>query len=161
MAFTAWSNSVKPGYPVDKKYIYSHMGCEGKNISPDISWSDEPEGAKSFAVTVFDPDAPNIGGWWHWAVVNIPKDVHAIPEGASNEERLPEGAVEVKTNYGDTHYGGPCPPQGDHPHHYIFTVYALKNETVHTTPNSTPGSIKHDLEHDCLAKSSFTVEYGR
>ncbi len=161
MSFTAWSSSIHPGGPVDEKYIYGHMGCEGKNISPALFWKGAPAETKSFAVTVFDPDAPNIGGWWHWAVVNIPKDVNAITEGASNENKLPPEAIEVKNNFGDTHYGGPCPPKGDHPHHYIFTVYALKKESVHTSPNSTPGSIKHDLEHDCLDKASFTVEYGR
>ncbi|MGZ3787890.1 MAG: YbhB/YbcL family Raf kinase inhibitor-like protein [Bacteriovorax sp.] len=154
--FTAWSSSLNPGQTVPKVY-----SCEGKNISPPLEWKEAPKETKSFAVTVFDPDAPKIGGWWHWAVVNIPPNVHKLEEGASNQNKLPKDAVEVKTDFGYSHYGGPCPPKGDSPHHYIFTVYALKKEEVHITPNSTPASIKSILEHESLAKSSFTVEYGR
>jgi Raf kinase inhibitor-like YbhB/YbcL family protein len=161
MAFKAWSNALKEGSKVADKYLFNGMGCDGNNISPPLEWSNAPKGTNSFAITVFDPDAPKIGGWWHWAVVNIPSEVNVLPEGASNHNNLPKGAIEVETDYGDKHYGGPCPPSGDTPHHYIFTVYALKKKQVHLSPNSTPGSIKHDLEHDCLAKSSFTVEYGR
>ncbi len=161
MPFQAWSNSLKEGSTVPDKYVFSGMGCTGENLSPPVQWKDAPTDTKSFAITVFDPDAPKIGGWWHWAVVNIPSDVNALEEGASNNNKLPSNAIEVETDFGDKHYGGPCPPQGDNPHHYIFTVYALKKPEVHLSPNSTPGSIKHDLEHDCLAKSSFTVEYKR
>ena len=161
MSLKAWSQSLKPGKTVPENYVFNGMGCTGKNISPPIEWSHAPPETKSFAVTVFDPDAPQIGGWWHWAVVNIPPDVHLLPEGASTNNALPEGAVEVETDFGDTHYGGPCPPQGDNPHHYIFTVYALKNRSVRVTPHTTPASIKKILEQDCLEKASFTVEYGR
>lgn len=161
MSFTVWSDTLSPGNTVPDKYVFNGMDCKGNNISPPIAWRDPPTDTKSFAITVHDPDAPHIGGWWHWAVVNIPPDVNNIPEGASNNHQLPAEAVEVKTTYGDAHYGGPCPPKGDRPHHYVFTVYALNKPAIHLSPNSTPGSIKHDLEHDCLAKSSFTVEYGR
>jgi Raf kinase inhibitor-like YbhB/YbcL family protein len=161
MAFTAWSPKLQSGEKVPNIYVYNGMGCTGKNISPPIEWSDAPTETKSFAVTVFDPDAPHIGGWWHWAVVNIPAEVHALSEGASNENKLPHDAIEIKTDFGDTHYGGPCPPVGDSPHHYIFTVYALKDKKMHVSSNSTPGSLRNNLEHECLAKSSFTVEYNR
>ena len=73
-----------------------------------------PEGTKSFAITVFDPDAPTDHGWWHWAVLNIPSDVHKIEEDASAKGKLPQNAIEVLTDFGDSHYGGPCPPEGDH-----------------------------------------------
>lgn len=161
MAFKAWSNSLKEGKTIANKYIFRGMDCNGNNISPPLEWSNAPEGTQSFAVTVHDPDAPKIGGWWHWAVVNIPPNICFLDEGSSNMNNLPTGAIEVKTDFGDIHYGGPCPPKGDTPHHYIFTVYALKKSQVHLSPNSTPGSIKHDLEHDSLAKASFTLEYGR
>ncbi|MBC7428493.1 MAG: YbhB/YbcL family Raf kinase inhibitor-like protein [Bacteriovorax sp.] len=161
MAFTAWSNSLKAGNTVPNKYIFSGMGCSGNNISPPLEWKDAPVNTKSFAVTVFDPDTPKIGGWWHWAVINIPANISVLPEGASNNNLLPAEAIEVETDFGEKHYAGPCPPQGDTPHHYVFTVYALKNKAVHLSPNSTPGSIRHDLEHAALAKSSFTVHYGR
>lgn len=161
MPFKAWSRSLKPGQIVPKNYVFNGQGCDGKNISPPLEWKEAPPNTKSFAVTVFDPDAPKIGGWWHWTVVNIPANTTKLEEGASNKNGLPKGAVEIETDFGDVHYGGPCPPKGDSPHHYVFTVYALKKEEVHITPNSTPASIKNTLEHESLAKSSFTVEYGR
>jgi Raf kinase inhibitor-like YbhB/YbcL family protein len=161
MSLKAWSSSLTPGRTVPENYIFNGMGCSGQNISPPIEWKDAPANTRSFAVTVFDPDAPQAGGWWHWAVVNIPPEVHLLPEGASTNDALPEGAVEVETDFGIKHYGGPCPPKGDRPHHYIFTVYALKNRQVQVTPNSTPASIKKLLEQDYLDKASFTVEYGR
>lgn len=161
MAFVAWSSPLKAGTTVPEKYVFNGSGCRGKNISPPLEWKEAPANTKSFAVTVHDPDAPKIGGWWHWAVVNIPAEVTGLPEGASNENKLPPDALEIRTDFGDAHYGGPCPPKGDRPHHYVFTVYALKNKEVHLSPNSTPASIKNNLEHESLAKSSFTVEYGR
>jgi len=161
MSLKAWSSKLRPGLAVPESYVFSGMGCSGKNISPPIEWKDAPADTKSFAVTVFDPDAPHAGGWWHWTVVNIPSDIHALEEGASTNNALPSGAVEVETDFGDTHYGGPCPPKGDQAHHYIFTVYALKNRQVPVTPHSTPASIKKILEHDYLEKASFTVEYER
>lgn len=161
MSFSAWSTSVRPGQKIPDNYIFDGFGCSGKNISPELKWKDAPPGTKSFAVTMFDPDAPQIGGWWHWTVINIPPSVTHLEEGASNNKRLPKEAIEVESDYGSARYGGPCPPKGDNPHHYVFTVYALKHETVHLSPNSTAASVKNELEHDCLAKSSFTVEYGR
>lgn len=161
MTFTAWSGQLKPGKKVPENYVFNGMGCEGKNISPPIEWKEPPPNTKSFAVTVHDPDAPKMGGWWHWTVVNIPAAITKLEEGASNENKLPKEALEIKTDFGDVHYGGPCPPKGDSPHHYVFTVYALKNPAVRVTPNSTPASIKKSLEQESLAKASFTVEYGR
>lgn len=161
MPFTAWSSSLSDKKRVPENYVFNGFGCSGKNLSPPIEWSDPPPGTKSFAVTVHDPDAPKIGGWWHWTVVNIPANVTKLEEGASNENKLPKEAVEVETDFGDVHYGGPCPPPGDAPHHYIFTVYALKKGEVHVTPNTRPSSVKRTLEYETLAKSSFVVEYSR
>lgn len=161
MGLKAWSDSVKPGETIDQKYLYNSFGCKGKNISPAISWSGEPEGTKSFAVTMYDPDAPKEGGWWHWAVVNIPGSVHGLNEGASNDRKLPKEAIELKTTYGEAHYGGPCPPKGADPHHYVFTVYALNEPASTATAKSTPDSIKSELEAKTIEKAVFTVEYGR
>jgi phosphatidylethanolamine-binding protein (PEBP) family uncharacterized protein len=93
--FIAWSRSLKSGETVPNNYVFSGHGCGGKNISPPLEWDGAPSGTKGFAITVFDPDAPTDHGWWHWAVLNIPANIHKIEEGASNEGKLPLSAVEV------------------------------------------------------------------
>lgn len=93
--------------------------CDGKDISPHLTWSGAPEGAKSFALACIDPDAP-MGDFIHWLVYNIPPTVSALPQGGP----LPSGALEVANDFGKKPYGGPCPPSGTH--RYFFTIYALK-----------------------------------
>lgn len=133
------------------KFVYNGSSCHGENVSPELEWENPPEGTKSFAVTVFDPDAAE-EGWWHWTVVNIPPSVNTIAEDASKKKLLPPGAVEGKTDFGFPGYGGACPPPGK-PHRYIFTVYALKKEKI--DPNF------ESIHANSLAKASFTVKYGR
>lgn len=160
-AFTAWSSSLKPGEKVPESYVFNGYGCRGKNISPSLEWSKAPQGTKSFAITVFDPDAPTDHGWWHWAVLNIPPDVNKIEEGASNKGLLPKSAVEVVTDFGIAHYGGPCPPKGDRPHRYVFTVYAMKKDKLEVDKKLKAEDIKKSIEENSLDKASFTVNYGR
>jgi Raf kinase inhibitor-like YbhB/YbcL family protein len=104
-----------------KAQEFGGFGCSGQNISPELHWSNAPEGTKSFAVTVYDPDAPTGSGWWHWMIVNIPAEVNAIAANASAEHKLPKGAVETMTDYGFSGFGGACPPKGHGMHAYIFT----------------------------------------
>ncbi len=100
----------------------------GGNHSPSLSWSGEPAGTKSFAITMYDPDAPTGSGFWHWTVFNIPASVHTLPAGAGDvgSKLLPEGAGQGRNDAGVAHYSGPCPPAGDQPHHYQITVFAVK-----------------------------------
>ena len=93
--------------------------CDGKDISPQLSWSGAPEDTKSFALSCIDPDAP-MGDFIHWFIYNIPAATAEIPQGGS----LPAGAQEVVNDFGKTPYGGPCPPSGTH--RYFFVLYALK-----------------------------------
>ena len=104
----------------DKDSIPSEFTCDGRDLSPQLSWEDVPNETKSFALSVADPDAP-MGTWIHWLVHNITKDVRSIEQGG-----LPKGAKQVENNFGMNEYGGPCPPSGTH--RYIFTIYALKTE---------------------------------
>jgi len=97
--------------------------CDGKDVSPQLSWSGAPEGTKSFAFTCIDPDAP-MGDFIHWLVYDIPVTVTGSPRGGP----LPAGAKEVVNDFGKTPYGGPCPPSGTH--RYFFTIYALKTENL-------------------------------
>lgn len=105
---------------VDNGNIPSEFTCDGRNISPPLSWEDVPDGTKSFALGVTDPDAPG-GTWIHWLIYNISKDLREICRAS-----LPEGAEEVENDFGRKRYGGPCPPSGKH--RYFFTLYALDTE---------------------------------
>ncbi|UCC59093.1 MAG: YbhB/YbcL family Raf kinase inhibitor-like protein [Candidatus Bathyarchaeum sp.] len=104
----------------DNSSIPSEFTCDGRNVSPQLSWEDVPDGTKSFALSVTDPDAPG-GTWIHWLVYNISRELSKI-ERAS----LPDGAIEVVNDFGKRSYGGPCPPFGTH--RYFFTIYALDRE---------------------------------
>src|ERR1700738_3419053 len=108
-------------------HVYNGMGCNGQNISPALEWSNAPAGTKSFAVTMYDPDAPTGSGWWHWMIYNIPATTTSLAAGAGKGRDAPRGSVEGPTDFpGKKEYGGPCPPVGDKPHHYHITVFALK-----------------------------------
>ena len=151
------------GSVVTMQYVYNSFGCTGKNISPALKWENAPEGTKSFAITVYDPDAPTGSGWWHWMVYNIPANVTELPEGAGSADgkMLPAGTKQGPTDFGMAAYGGPCPPPGDTPHHYIFTVYALKVEKIEVPANATSALLGYNLNGNALAKASFTVTFGR
>src|ERR1700738_4392168 len=130
MAFTVRSNSFKDGDYLAQEHILSAdygFGCEGGNQSPHLAWSGAPAGTKSFAITCFDPDAPTGSGFWHWLVVNIPAKLREPAEGPGRAGgQRPAGARQPRTDSGAPGYGAPCPPEGDHPHRYLFTVYAVK-----------------------------------
>src|SRR5579862_8886591 len=104
-----------------------HTDCKGQNVSPALKWSGAPEGTRSFALLVHDPDAPTGSGWWHWVAYDIPADVSSLPADAGDPQKhlMPAGAVQGRTDFGTPGYGGPCPPPGK-PHHYHFRLYALK-----------------------------------
>ena len=126
MTFTIRSDSFKDGDYLAKTHILSAdfgFGCAGDNQSPHLVWSGAPAGTKSFAVTCFDPDAPTGSGFWHWLVVNIPPNVTELSLDTGNPKtaKLPPGALQTRTDYGVPGYGGSCPPEGDHPHRYLFT----------------------------------------
>jgi hypothetical protein len=107
-----------------------HSQCGGKNISPSLAWSGAPTATKSFALTVFDPDAHG-AGWWHWVVFDIPANVNAVAKGAgSGGAPLPAGAIQGLNDFGDSAYGGACPPSGSGLHHYEFTLWALETPTI-------------------------------
>src|ERR1700747_1882925 len=124
--FVLASTEVKSGSPMGLAQAFT--ACKGQNISPALSWSGEPTGTQSFAVTLYDPDARAGGVWWHWTVFNIPATVHSLAAGAGSESSkdLPAGASQGRNDFGVSQYSGPCPPVGDHAHHYEITVHAIK-----------------------------------
>jgi len=141
------------------KQVFNGFGCTGENISPELSWKDAPKGTKSFAVTVYDPDAPTGSGWWHWLVFDIPKDKFTLPRGFGNSES--KDIIQSITDYGKSGFGGACPPIGDKAHRYEFTVYALDIETLGLDKNSNPALVGFYLNSHSLAKASLISYYGR
>ena len=162
-AFEISSPSVSDGR-WDRKYLADKAGgCEGENVSPELSWKDVPEGTKSFFLTMFDTDALGGVGWWHWQVWNIPPSATGLPEGAGSKDgkKLPKGAVQGKGDLGRTGYLGPCPPPGSGVHHYIITLYAMKEAKLHTEPSATPGMMFADAMGESLGKATVTYTYGQ
>jgi Raf kinase inhibitor-like YbhB/YbcL family protein len=159
---TLHSADVKANGTLASKQVYSGMGCTGENISPQLSWTNAPQGTKSFVVTLYDPDAPTGSGWWHWVVYDIPASVTELPEGAgSGKAPLPEGAQQGKTDFGSSGYGGACPPPGSKPHRYIFTVYALKVDKLDVPADATAAYIGFLTHANEIASASLTAKYAR
>ena len=161
--FTLTSPTIKPGATLADAQVFNGFGCSGKNISPELKWSGAPAGTKSFAVTVYDPDAPTGSGWWHWVVINLPADSTGLAEGAGSADGkgLPAGALHGRTDFGAPGFGGACPPKGDKPHRYVFTVYALKVDKLDVPADATAALIGFMLNANKLGKASFTAKYGR
>ncbi len=154
------SDSFKDGDYLKQGHVLSAdygFGCGGGNQSPHLSWADAPAGTKSFAVTCFDPDAPTGSGFWHWVVVNIPPGVTELALDAGNHAsgKLPAGALQVRTDFGKPGYGGPCPPPGDHPHRYLFTVFAVSMDTLPVTADTSAAVVGFYLNFNTLAKASL------
>ena len=158
---TLSSSAIAEGTSIENAQVFNGFGCTGENISPTLSWDGVPEVAKSLALTVYDPDAPTGSGWWHWVVFNLPIETRALPAGASKSEAMPEGAVESMTDFGAPGYGGPCPPVGDAPHHYIFTLHALDVEKLDLGENTPAAQVGYFLNAHSVGKASFTGMYGR
>lgn len=159
--FTLESTTFKNGM-VAPEQVFNGFGCTGKNISPALSWKNAPQGTKSFALMVHDPDAPTGGaGWWHWAVVNIPAATNMLPEGAGDKSgsKLPAGTMHVRTDFGFAGYGGACPPKGDKPHRYIFTLYALKTDKLDLPADASASLAGFMINANSLGSANFTVTY--
>jgi Raf kinase inhibitor-like YbhB/YbcL family protein len=161
--FTARSPDIRDGGPIPMVHVFNQDGCKGANQSPALSWSGEPEGTRSFAITMFDPDAPTGRGWWHWTVFNIPATAHFVPEnaGVARSTRLPLGAVQGRTDYGFSHYGGPCPPAGAPPHRYVITVYAVRVPRLPLTAQSSGAGVASELRSTTLGTAQLVGRYGR
>lgn len=161
--FSIASTDLADSATIPAQHVYNSFGCSGKNISPQISWENAPAETKSFAVTVYDPDAPTGSGWWHWLVLNIPAQYSELPQnfGRKNQFTLHDQIVQVRNDFGAFNFGGPCPPATDKPHRYIFTVYALKSEKLDLSENATAALAGFMINQNILDKASFSAYYGR
>ncbi|HUZ63484.1 MAG TPA: YbhB/YbcL family Raf kinase inhibitor-like protein [Acetobacteraceae bacterium] len=161
--FTVTSAAFANGGTIPMAQVFNGDGCKGGDHSPAISWSGAPAGTKSFAVTMYDPDAPTGSGWWHWTVFNIPPTVHSLAAdaGAAGSSLLPVGAGEGRTDFGFSHYGGPCPPVGEPPHHYEITVFAVKVAKLPLNAHASGATVGFVLHFNTLATARIIGRYGR
>jgi Raf kinase inhibitor-like YbhB/YbcL family protein len=160
-SFTVTSNDVSDGEVLAMPQVSGVMGAGGEDRSPQLSWSGFPEGTKSFAVTVFDPDAPTASGFWHWAVADIPVSVTELPSGAGAQggADLPDGALQLRNDGGFAGYVGAAPPSGHGPHRYFVVVHAVDTETLDIGPDTTPAVLGFNLFFHTLARATLVPIY--
>jgi len=134
----------------------AHAG--GEDRSPTLGWHGFPSGTKSFALTVFDPDAPTGSGWWHWAVFNIPASVDSLPQdaGGADNSLLPPGATTLPNELRLEAFQGAAPPAGHGPHRYVFTLSALNVERLDVPAGSTPAMLGFALRDHVVARAQLT-----
>lgn len=153
---TAGTFHIHVAGPLTARNSFHGFGCTGQDLAPDLRWSNPPAGTRSFAVTVYDPDAPSGSGWWHWVVVDLPATTRQLSSG-----HIPAGAHGIRNDFGQTAWGGPCPPAGDKPHHYQFTVYALDVPSLQLQPDATAAHAGFAIHMHVIGKAEETLRYGR
>lgn len=154
MAFVLSSSSFTHQGEIPSEYT-----CEGSDISPPLSWSGIPDGTKSLAMIVDDPDAPDPKApqrvWVHWVLYNLPPTAGALAEAAT-PDKLPEGTAQGKNDWGRIGYGGPCPPIGRH--RYFFKIYAL-DAMLSDLGTPTKKELEKAMEGHILARAEIIGTY--
>jgi Raf kinase inhibitor-like YbhB/YbcL family protein len=160
-SFTLTSPDITGG-KIAPAQVFNGFGCSGGNLSPALTWSGVPAGTRSFALLMYDPDAPTGSGWWHWLLYNLPASLTSLPAGAGDPHKnlLPAGALQGRTDFGTPGYGGPCPPPGK-PHHYHFWLYALKVDKLDVPTDATAAYISFSVHAQALGHAELTGVYGR
>ena len=153
--FTLTSTDVKDGEPMGDVHRSGIFGAGGEDRSPQLSWSGFPKETKSFAVTMYDPDAPTAAGFWHWAVFNIPANVTELPSGAGDEKGsgLPKGAIQLRGDGGVAHYLGAAPPAGHGYHRYHIAVHALDVDALDIGPDASPSLLGFNIFMHGIARA--------
>ncbi len=156
------STDIQKDEVLGMKHVYNGFGCSGKNVSPTLMWENAPEGTESFAITVYDPDAPTGSGWWHWIVYNIPADMTELPQDAgSHIHNIHPNIMQGRNDYGGLNYGGACPPAGDEAHRYIFTIYALSKKQLDVPADASAAMIGFNIKANSIAEDSLVATYKR
>ena len=162
-AFRLSSPDIRQNGTIAMEHVFNSFGCTGQNISPGLRWTGAPADTRSFALMVHDPDAPTGGaGWWHWLVLNIPAGTSELARGAgvADGSKLPSGCAQVNTDFGGPGWGGPCPPVGDKPHRYNFTLYALKVDKLDAT-GAGASLAGYMVNGNAIGKAVLTGKFGR
>lgn len=159
-AFTLTSSTVQDGHPLPRAQWSGMFGIPGgEDRSPQLSWADAPEGTKSYAVTVYDADAPTGSGFWHWAVANIPAGVTELPEDAGDGTgtALPADAIQVPNDARAPRFVGAAPPEGHGPHRYFITVHALDVDDIGLPADGTPAYLGFLMSGHALGRATIVA----
>lgn len=162
-SFALSSHDIAQGEFMAKAQEFNGFGCSGGDLSPHLKWSNAPQGTKSFAITAYDPDAPTGSGWWHWQVVNIPKNVTEMATGAGSAKKdfAPRGSMQINNDYGSRGFGGACPPLGHGVHHYRFTIHALSVETLELPEDASGALAGYMINANTIESSTIESLYKR
>jgi Raf kinase inhibitor-like YbhB/YbcL family protein len=154
-SFTVTSDDVTDGQPLKDDQV----AAKG-NTSPQLSWSDAPEGTKSFTVTCFDPDAPTPSGFWHWVLVDLPADVTSLGAGAGGEGAdLPGNAFMCRNDAGSHGFTGAAPPEGDQVHRYFFVVHAVTEDALGADADASPAVVSFNLAFKTAGRAIIQGTY--
>ncbi len=157
--FTLRSTDIEDGEPLKRAQVSGIMGAGGEDLSPQLSWSGSPEETRSFAVTVYDPDAPTASGFWHWAVANLPDTVTELPRGAGDGSLLPGNALTLVNDAGMRRYVGAAPPAGHGVHRYFVAVHALDVEKLELAEDASPAYLGFNLFMHAIARAVIHGTY--
>lgn len=158
--FTVTSTTVTDGQALPPAQMSGIFGVPGgEDVSPQLSWEGAPEGTQGYAVTIYDPDAPTMSGFWHWVVANIPANVTSLPEnaGAGDGSGLPEGAYHLRNDAGGSRFLGAAPPAGHGEHRYFITVHALDTPDLGVPADATPAFLGFNIAGHILARATMVV----
>ncbi|AKC38830.1 phospholipid-binding protein, PBP family [Mycolicibacterium phlei] len=157
--FTLTSASVADGQPLGIEQVSGIMGAGGQDVSPELSWSGFPEETQSFAITVYDPDAPTGSGFWHWAVANLPATTTQLPAGVGNGSDLPGDAITLANDASLKRYIGAAPPAGHGPHRYYIAVHAVGVPKLELPDSATPAYLGFNLFGHAIARAVIHGTY--
>jgi Raf kinase inhibitor-like YbhB/YbcL family protein len=160
-SFELTSEDVRNGEELAQPQVSGIFGAGGEDVSPQLAWSGFPESTRSFAVTCYDPEAPTASGFWHWVVVDIPREVTELPRGVGDEggERLPSGAFQLRNDGGMKRYIGAAPPPGHGVHHYYFVVHAVDVDSLGIDRDATPAFLGFNLFSHTLGRAMIVGWY--
>ncbi len=160
-SFELTSEDVRDGEKLAQPQVSGIFGAGGEDLSPQLSWSGFPSSTRSFVVTCYDPEAPTASGFWHWAVVDIPRSVTELPRGAGDEQgsQLPAGAFQLRNDAGGARYIGAAPPDGHGKHHYYFVVHAVDVESLGVGADATPAFLGFNLFSHTVGRAMLVAWY--
>ena len=161
-SFTVTSDDVADGEPMDDAHAAdASYGGKGQNLSPHLRWEGFPPETRSFAVTVYDPDAPTGSGFWHWVLVDIPAGTNELPRGAAPGDQVgrPEATSHGRNDVGGLGVVGAVPPAGHGPHRYVIAVHALDTDKLGPEDGSPPAYVGFNLGGHTLARAVIVPTY--